>query len=131
MIVPELGVTDIEKSIDFYVNILGFSIKYNRPENKFAYVVMEDNEIMIEQCNGEWSVGELSAPFGRGINFEIGISDIDPILSSLKENGIKLFREPFDSSYGGDDGKVYTVKEFLVQDPDGYLLRFSQEISYG
>ncbi|MCT4575556.1 MAG: VOC family protein [Alphaproteobacteria bacterium] len=127
MIVPELGVSYIDKSLQFYIEVLGFAVKYDRPENKFAYLILEDNELMIEQCNGNWSVGELEYPFGRGINLEIGVSDLEKIIDKLNTNNIKLFKEPFESNYKAGD-KTYHVKELLVQDPDGYLLRFSEEI---
>ncbi|MCP4354862.1 MAG: VOC family protein [Proteobacteria bacterium] len=129
MIVPELSVIDIDKSLQFYVDVIGFSIKYSRTEDKFAYLVLEDNELMIEQCNGNWLVGQLEPPFGRGINFEIGVSNIDKIIDSITNNSIKFFKEPFESKYKADN-KVYHVKELLIQDPDGYLLRFSEELNY-
>lgn len=127
MIVPELSVNDIDKALCFYVDVLGFNIKYSRKKDRFAYLVLEDNELMIEQCNGNWSVGDLKYPFGRGVNFEIGVSNLEPIIDRLKNNRIELFKEPFDSKYEAND-KTYNVREFLVQDPDGYLLRFSEEI---
>jgi len=127
MIVPELGISDIKKSLHFYVDILGFSIKYSRPEDNFAYLVFEDNELMLEQNNGNWSVGELIQPFGRGINLEIEVSNLDLILDKIRTHNVNLFKEPFKSSYKAEN-KAYNVKEFLVQDPDGYLLRFSEEL---
>ncbi|MCP4354847.1 MAG: VOC family protein [Proteobacteria bacterium] len=126
MIVPELSVSDIDKSLQFYVEVLGFHIKYSRVEDKFAYIALEDNELMIEQCNGNWSVGDLEYPFGRGVNFEVGVSNLDSIMDRIKGSRIKLFKEPFDSKYKAND-KIYRVKEFLIQDPDGYLLRFSED----
>jgi catechol 2,3-dioxygenase-like lactoylglutathione lyase family enzyme len=129
MIVPELSVSNIDKSLEFYIQVLGFSIKYFRPENDFAYIIFEDNELMLDQYNGDWSIGELKHPFGRGINFEIGVANLDYIINRLKKNNIELFKEPFNSQYKAAD-KTYLVKELLVQDPDGYLLRFSEELSY-
>lgn len=53
----------------------------------------------------------LEYPLGRGVNFQI----------------IVEFREPFVSEYITGDTIIKEI-EFLVQDPDGYLLRFSQEL---
>ena len=58
-LIPELTVTDIERTRDFYLNILGFKLEYERPENKFIFVSLEGNQMMLEQENGHWSVGEL------------------------------------------------------------------------
>ncbi|MBO4651204.1 MAG: VOC family protein [Clostridiales bacterium] len=122
-LIPELAVTDIERTKDFYLNILGFTIEYERPENKFIFVSLEGNQMMLEQENGHWSVGELEYPFGRGINFEMTVSDVDAIYKRVLDAGIKPFREMQVSNYRSND-EVVVQKEFLVQDPDGYLLRF-------
>ena len=50
-LVPELCVSDIEKSLDFYSNTLGFEIKYGRPEEGFAYLDKEGAQIMLEEIN--------------------------------------------------------------------------------
>ncbi|MBR5417536.1 MAG: VOC family protein [Clostridiales bacterium] len=123
-LIPELTVTDIERTKDFYLNILGFKIEYERPENKFIFVSLEGNQMMLEQENGHWSVGELEYPFGRGINFEMTVSDVDAIYKRVLDAGIKPFREMQVSNYRSND-EVVVQKEFLVQDPDGYLLRFT------
>ena len=47
-LIPELSVTDINKSRNFYLS-LGFEIKYERPENKFIFLQLEENQIMIEE----------------------------------------------------------------------------------
>ena len=122
-LIPELTVTDIERTKDFYLNILGFKMEYERPENKFIFVSLEGNQMMLEQENGHWSVGELEYPFGRGINFEMTVSDVDAIYKRVLDAGVKPFREMQVSNYRSND-EVVVQKEFLVQDPDGYLLRF-------
>ena len=49
-LIPELTVTNIEKSKEFYQNI-GFEIMYERKENKFCFLQLEENQIMIEEQN--------------------------------------------------------------------------------
>ncbi|MDR1949360.1 MAG: hypothetical protein LBQ38_08210, partial [Spirochaetaceae bacterium] len=44
-----------------------------------------------------------------------------------KYNGIKLFMEIEENWYKVNNKKIGN-KEFLVQDPDGYLLRFSEDM---
>ena len=122
-LIPELSVSDINKSKDFYLS-LGFEIKYERPENKFFFLQLEDNQIMIEQINGNWSVGEMHYPFGNGINLSMRVSDVEAKYNELKSKGIKMFRELEVHKYRCDDVE-YSDSEFLLQDPDGYLLRFN------
>ena len=40
-LVPELDVADLEVSLDFYLAVLGFSVRYRRPEEAFAYLERE------------------------------------------------------------------------------------------
>ncbi|WP_415763048.1 bleomycin resistance protein (plasmid) [Priestia megaterium] len=120
-LIPELSVKDINKSKEFYLEILEFQLVYERIEEKFAFISLNGAQIMIEECNGHWQTGELEYPYGRGINFQIEVENIESILQNLKKHRIKLFRDSMLNNYSG-----FIQKEFIVQDPDGYLLRFSQ-----
>jgi catechol 2,3-dioxygenase-like lactoylglutathione lyase family enzyme len=48
-LVPELAVSDWERSCHFYVTVLGFSVAYDRPEDGFSYLTFGDAELMIDQ----------------------------------------------------------------------------------
>ena len=122
-LIPELSVSDINKTREFYVDVLGFKICYERPEDKFIFVEKDGNQIMLEQINGNWNVGKMEYPFGRGINFEMTISDVDAVYERIEKAGIKLFMKMEIKDYECGNEIVHQ-KQFLVQDPDGYLLRF-------
>lgn len=79
---------------------------------------------MLQEINGNWNVGVLEHPFGRGINFQIETSDLDGLVARLQENKITPFKDVFESKYRQNE-IIHTEKEILIQDPDGYLLRFS------
>ena len=124
-LIPELSVSNIEKSKLFYTRILGFNIEYERAEDKFAFLSLGKAQKMIEEMNNHWNTGAMEYPFGRGINFQIEIDNIDELVFHIKENGGKLFQDIFTSRY--QCGNIlYEEREFLIQDPDGYLFRFSQ-----
>ena len=127
--VPELTVTDFKKSLSFYTDILGFQVRNQRKKPDFAYLEHEKTQIMIEQFHESgWNTAELSYPFGRGLTLQIELTNIQPILDRLKKSNAKLYRDIKESWY--DTGSVLSgQKEFLVQDPDGYLLRFTQFLS--
>ncbi|MBU3192210.1 VOC family protein [Clostridium bowmanii] len=124
-LIPELSVSSFDESKKFYLNILGFDLKYERLEDKFAFLSYGEAQIMIEEINENWNTGKLQSPFGRGINFQIATDDVYKIAIKLKQNNIILFRDVMESQYKCD-GEVIDKKEILFQDPDGYLLRFSQ-----
>ena len=122
-LIPELSVVNIQRSREFYLNI-GFKIKYERQEDKFIFLELENNQIMLEEINDNWNVGKLEYPFGRGINISMSIKDIDSYYEKLQKKNIKFFKDLMVSEYKVNDD-IYYDKEFLIQDPDGYLLRFN------
>lgn len=122
-LIPEFSVSNIDISKNFYETI-GFEVVYERKENKFCFLQLENNQIMIEQQNDNWNTGSLEYPFGRGINISMQVSDIDALYKKLKEKNIKMFVELEKHKYRVND-EMCEDKEFLIQDPDGYLLRFN------
>ena len=98
--VPELSVSNINISKHFYIDILNFKMEYEREEDKFAFISFDGVQFMLDEgVNGSWSTGGTEYPFGRGINFQFFVENIDEIILNLKNNNIKLFKEPFNSEY--------------------------------
>lgn len=122
-LIPELSVTNIEKSVEFYKKI-GFKVIYERLENKFCFLELEHNQLMIEEINDNWNTAILEYPFGRGINISMSVLDIEKMYNNLKDKNIKIFKELECHTYKVNE-VIYNDKEFLIQDPDGYLLRFN------
>lgn len=126
-LIPELSVSDFEQAKKFYVDVLGFIVKYERVENKFIFLELEGNQIMIEENNNNWNTGKLEYPYGRGINISMELDDINKIYNNLKKNNYSLFEDLMISEYRENEN-ILKQKEFLILDPDGYLLRFNQNI---
>ncbi|KZX68031.1 hypothetical protein A3712_14045 [Vibrio sp. HI00D65] len=126
--VPELSVSNFERSLAFYVDVLGFSIRIKRENPDFVYLEQEHVHMMLEQTNDEgWITGELEAPLGRGVNFQIELSDLEPLVKRLQTHKVPLFRELKETWYDIGE-KLSGERELLLQDPDGYLLRFTQHL---
>ena len=129
-LVPELIVTDLAASLHFWCGLIGFGILYDRPEENFAYLDLDGAQIMLEQASPtsrQWITGELSAPLGRGINFQIDVASLDVILGRLGAEPWPLFMAEEEKWYRADQHDV-GQRQFLVQDPDGYLLRLAQDL---
>ena len=122
-LIPELSVTNIEKSVEFYKKI-GFKVIYERLENKFCFLELEHNQLIIEEINDNWNTAILEYPFGRGINISMSVLDIEKMYNNLKDKNIEIFKELECHTYKVNE-VIYNDKEFLIQDPDGYLLRFN------
>ena|SRR3990167_10514627 len=129
-LVPEFYVLDFQKSIIFYTDILEFTIEYQRENPRFAFLSYQESQLMIESNNNDdqdWHTGKLEYPFGRGINFQIRTDNAQRLADKLKAANYPLKMELKDSYYKVGD-QVYGYRQFLVMDPDGYLLRFSQPL---
>ncbi|ALU26542.1 MULTISPECIES: bleomycin resistance protein [Myroides] len=129
-LVPEFVVSDLAISLQFWCDYIGFEVMYDRKEEHFAYLGMGEAQVMLEQYNPadrEWETGILEKPYGRGINFQIEVNAIIPILKRLQEANYTLFIDAEERWYRADDVE-FGQKQFLVQDPDGYLLRLIENL---
>jgi catechol 2,3-dioxygenase-like lactoylglutathione lyase family enzyme len=125
-LIPELYVSDYDKSLKFYTD-LGFKIEYKRERPKFAFLSYQGSQLMIQEFEPEWVKGKLDYPYGRGINLQINTRDINSVLQSLLKINYPINNKIEENTYNVDN-KIIFSKELLIMDPDGYLLRFSQDI---
>lgn len=128
-LIPELSVSNLNESLKFYVNSIGFKIEYQRPENKFVFISYQGTQFMLQELeeNEKCSIGELKHPYGNGVNFQIEVSNVEKIYDALKTSGYKIAFD-IEENWYRQDNKLLGNKEFLIQDPDGYLLRFSEDL---
>jgi catechol 2,3-dioxygenase-like lactoylglutathione lyase family enzyme len=125
----ELIVSDYDNSLAFWTGPLGFHVCYTRPAQKFAYLEHPDGaQMMFYVRDGDWETGMLEPPFGRGLILQIGVSDVDAAYASVTAANIPLYvdlRERW-RHWGDREG---LQREFLVQDPDGYLVMVNQKLT--
>lgn len=127
--VPELVVTDFDRSLSFWCHLIGFEIVYDRPEEKFAYLNLDGAQVMLEQYNAldrDWETAPLEPPLGRGINFQIEVPQLQPILERLHLANWPVFIAVEERWYTAQTLEL-GQRQFLVQDPDGYLLRLIED----
>lgn len=129
-LVPELLVADARASIDFWCGLCGFTIDYQRQEEGFAYISRGSAHVMLEQqaIGRNWITAPLERPLGRGINLQISVPALSPIISALGEAHHPLFMEPETKWYRISESEETGVEQFLVVDPDGYLIRFQTSL---
>ena len=128
-LVPELLVADLNTSLRFWRDVCGFTVLFDRPDEGFAYLDLDGAQIMLDEIGKtrDWVTGPLESPFGRGVNFQVTVPALEPMLAALARANWPLFMEPEQKWYR--TGAVETgVHQFLVQDPDGYLIRFSTRL---
>ncbi len=127
-VVPEMLVTDLKRSLAFYRDFCGFRTRFSRPEDGFAYIELGRAHLMLEEIAEEsWMTARLEPPYGRGINLQIEVYDVVSIHDRLLGMNARIFR-PIKTEWYREGDIQHGQTEFLVQDPDGYLLRFMQHL---
>jgi len=125
-LVPELAVSDWRTSRSFYCDLIGFTVHYERPEEGFSYLVLGGADLMIDQIGlgRTFAVAEapMTHPFGRGLNLQLKVPDVEAVLRRLTEAGIQLHL-PLEEKWYRRDAVEVGNRQFVVADPDGYLLR--------
>ena len=134
MLVPEIKVSDLAASLAFWRDLLGFRVLYDRAEEGFSYLDRDGAQIMLDQRalgaperRGIWETGPMERPFGRGVNFEVQVSDLATVQSHLEAAGVGLYFGP-ETRWYRVGGIEVGVRQLLVQDPDGYLVRLQEKI---
>ena len=127
-LIPELDVINLKETLNFYIDLIGFELVYERKEDKFAFIQLENIQIMLQELtkNNKWETGKLEYPFGRGINFQLDMRNIESVYDRLKKNNYEIFVDMEENWYRKDN-VMMGCKEFLVKDPNGFLLRFSED----
>ncbi len=117
----ELFVTDMEKSIDFYTNVLGFERLKGEP----TYVPVRSGSVLIglgpaaglpkqHHFNPEVQNGRR----GLGTEIVLEVDNIQAFFEKVKASGYKKISSPLrKQSWGATD--------FRIVDPDGYYLRIT------
>ena len=132
-LVPELNCTHFERSLAFYTDVLGFQVRYARPEQKFAYLEREGAELMLEQLaeveNPErtYHAAALEYPFGRGMHLQIEVSDLGPLHQKVLKSGARI-QIPLEKRWYRADDLELGNHQFVLLDPDGFVLRFFESL---
>jgi catechol 2,3-dioxygenase-like lactoylglutathione lyase family enzyme len=124
-LVPELEVSDLDDSLRFYIGLAGFRILYGRLEEGFVFLDRDGVHLMLEEAEGpgrRFHKATLERPFGRGVNFQIQVEDVDALWARMRDAApITL---PFEERWYRREDEELGHHQFVVADPDGYLLRF-------
>ena len=98
-------------------------------QNKFAFISLGNIQFMLQELsdNDTWNILELKYPFGNGINFQLEVEDVEKIYNNFKNNNYTIAFD-IEENWYRQDSKILGNREFLIQDPDGYLLRFMQDL---
>lgn len=114
-ITPVIYTIDIQETIEFYVNQLGFNCKGFDIEIGWARVEFDNADLMISLPNSQL---QFQKPIFTG-SFYFNMEDVDLFWQSIKDN-VRICYPIENFEYG--------MREFGIFDNNGYLLQFGQEI---
>lgn len=130
---PNMAVENVEKSVKFYTEILGFKVVLAVSEDK-SYIGDE----IKDGISCVWAnvmFGEVGFMFQREDSFE---ADIAPVRDIGASASFYIEVENIEALYSSIKGKVeiikelntvwYGAKEFYIKDINGYILGFSQRV---
>jgi len=106
-----LEVNNLEESVEFYRDVLGFSLESDNMDAQPPIASIRSGSLRITLVQQL----ETMLKRGRGVHFVLGVSDVDAFHETLKAREVQV-TEPRDEGWGG--------RFVSLQDPDGYRLFF-------
>jgi uncharacterized glyoxalase superfamily protein PhnB len=106
-----LEVNNLEESLAFYRDSLGFEISKHTPESEPPLATLQAGSLKISLAQHL----ETMLKRGRGVSFFIGVGDVDDYYKQLRAKGVEVY-PPADEGWGG--------RFITLQDPDKYRLFF-------
>ena len=85
---------------------------------------------MLEEAGGpgrRFRIAPLDHPYGRGVNLQIEVSNVDGLYDRSRKSRCTIFL-PLEERWYRRDARECGNRQFVVADPDGYLLRFFTDL---
>ena len=106
-----LEVNNLEDSLEFYSDLLGFEIESSAGKAETPIASLKSGSLRITLVQQV----ETMLKRGRGVHFVLGVDDVDNFHKRLSGRNVDV-SEPRDEGWGG--------RFVSLQDPDGYRLFF-------
>jgi uncharacterized glyoxalase superfamily protein PhnB len=120
-VIPSLGVSDIERSIEFYTQFFGFQVadSYEQDGSRvWCWLQTGSADLMLQQLSPDQQI-KLDPAIGQSWMLYIRPDDIDDVHHDLRAAGFEVSEIQTSS---------YAAREFLAKDPDGYELWVSMPV---
>lgn len=119
---PNLMVSDIDKTLKFYTEVLSFNVLQTVPNNgENVFAILQAGNIMLmiqEEENLKQEYPQLQeASKKAGLTLYIQVKDIQDLHNRIKDK-VKIVKNLYTTFYGSTD--------FAIEDCNGYILTFSQ-----
>ena len=121
---PNLMVNDVEETVEYYTDLLGFTLLMTVPETgKLDWAMVKRNDVVImfqtkKSLSSEHPRMAGEKP-GGGVTFYIKVDRITEVHEELYNNEVEIISD-LESTF-------YKTIEFSIVDVNGYVLTFSEE----
>ena len=114
-VIPILNVKSVVESIAYYTTVLGFTRNWDWPDD-------DERKTFGSISNGAVTVffAENDQPDTEPFSVYYGVDDVDRLHELYKAAGAEVTQAPTD--------QPWQMREMLVADPDGHVLRIGSEI---
>jgi catechol 2,3-dioxygenase-like lactoylglutathione lyase family enzyme len=121
-VTPNLLVADVDRSIAFYRDVLGFEVTITVPDAApFVFAAVQSGDVEIFLNEATQAIAEYPAfadrPLGGTLTLFIEVTEIARVYEELRDRVPVVF--PLER-------KWYGVTEFAFTDPDGYILTYAE-----
>ena len=117
-IAPQLRTTDMERSIRFYVEKLGFTLAF-RWEDFYAGLCVGEAEIHLKRVDDpDPSIGYVAE--GDHVHLYLHVDDVDALHRDLRSRGVAVLAGPIE--------RPWNTREVVLRDDQGHTLYFSQAL---
>ena len=110
-----LAVKDIDKSLEFYHDLIGLPIKSQRR----SWVDLGTSGALLSLHPASLTAQHIGSSIENGITIGFIVGDVQSAIDELKAKGVKIYRDVVEREAG---------KNAIVQDPDDYLVSLFEPI---
>jgi catechol 2,3-dioxygenase-like lactoylglutathione lyase family enzyme len=124
-VTPNLLVSNIERSTEFYRDVLGFTVKQTVPDAApFVFVWLDHTGVGVflndpKAVAHDFPDATMRPPGGTATMFFV-VSDVDALHARVAPQTKVV--TPLKTQF-------YGMREFAVEDPDGHILTFAQHVA--
>ena len=106
-------VTDINRSIEFYANKLGFDLEFSY-QDFYSGITKDGYSIHLKLAKPAIEERENKRN-NQHLDIIFSVDEIEALYEDLKNQSVEVIQPLRDRPYG---------KEFYITDPDGYIIAF-------
>jgi len=97
-----INVDDVDAAVRFYVDVLGFTVRSDRPDFGFGGAWLDAGAQQLHLIEG-------SVPPANGQHFAVRVDDLDAVVADLRSHGVAV----------SDPSPVGKSRQAFVSDPSG------------